>query len=64
MQHSASQVNVEKDPIEHPQKEECPVCAYTEWDPLEEVIVGRPEGARVPKLRPEIKVSSVILIIF
>ena len=36
--------------------EQCPVSAYTEWDTLEEVIVGRPDGARVPFLRPEIKV--------
>ena len=56
-QHSASQVNIDKDPIDQPEKEECPVCSYTEWDPLEEVIVGRPEGARVPNLRPEIMVS-------
>lgn len=26
----------------------CPVEAYNEWDPLEEVIVGRVEGATVP----------------
>lgn len=26
----------------------CPVEAYNEWDPLEEVIVGRIEGATVP----------------
>ena len=57
-QHSASQVSIDKDPIEQPEKEECPVCSYTEWDPLEEVIVGRAEGARVPHLRPEIMVSS------
>lgn len=25
-----------------------PVCSYNEWDPLEEVIVGRLEGAAVP----------------
>jgi glycine amidinotransferase len=25
-----------------------PVCSYTEWDPLEEVIVGRVQGACVP----------------
>ncbi|KAI0230063.1 Glycine amidinotransferase, mitochondrial [Lamellibrachia satsuma] len=57
MQHSASQVNTEKDPVEQVEKQDCPVCAYTEWDPLEEVIVGRPEGARVPYLRPEIKAT-------
>jgi len=26
----------------------CPVLSYNEWDPLEEVIVGRLEGATVP----------------
>lgn len=26
----------------------CPVNSYNEWDPLEEVIVGRLEGARLP----------------
>jgi glycine amidinotransferase len=25
-----------------------PVCSYTEWDPLEEVIVGRLDGATIP----------------
>ena len=62
MQHSASQVNTEKDPVEQVEKQDCPVCAYTEWDPLEEVIVGRPEGARVPYLRPEIKVRCLMKI--
>ena len=31
-----------------------PVCAYNEWDPLEEVIVGRVEGAHVPPLTVEV----------
>ena len=30
-----------------------PVCAYNEWDPLEEVIVGRIENAHVPALTVE-----------
>ena len=25
------------------------VCAFNEWDPLEEVIVGSVEGARIPR---------------
>jgi glycine amidinotransferase len=29
-------------------KSACPVNSYTEWDPLEEVIVGRLEGATIP----------------
>ena len=35
-----------------------PVCAWNGWDPLEEVIVGRADGATVPPLNPEIKVIS------
>lgn len=27
--------------------EECPVCSHNEWDPLEEVIVGRVEGTKI-----------------
>ena len=36
-------------------RKECPVCSYNEWDPLEEVIVGRVEG---------IDLLSVIFILF
>ncbi|KAK2565381.1 Glycine amidinotransferase [Acropora cervicornis] len=32
-----------------------PVCSYNEWDPLEEVIVGRVEGATVPHFSLEVK---------
>ena len=32
--------------------EECPVGSYNEWDPLEEVIVGRLEGATIPPNHP------------
>ncbi|KAJ8035020.1 Glycine amidinotransferase, mitochondrial [Holothuria leucospilota] len=35
-----------------------PVCSYNEWDPLEEVIVGRVEGEVVPTLSAEVKVNS------
>jgi glycine amidinotransferase len=31
-----------------PRRADSPVCSYTEWDPLEEVIVGRLEGAAIP----------------
>ena len=34
----------------------CPVNSYNEWDPLEEIIVGRAEGQRVPFLHPDLKV--------
>ena len=32
-----------------------PVCSYNEWDPLEEIIVGRAENACVPELTIEVK---------
>ena len=35
----------------------CPVSSYNEWDPLEEVIVGRAEGQRVPFLHPDLQVT-------
>lgn len=41
-------------------QQECPVCSYNEWDPLEEVIVGRAENAFVPPFTAEVKVSSQI----
>lgn len=37
---------------------ECPVCSYNEWDPLEEVIVGRPENACVPPFTMEVKANT------
>lgn len=35
--------------------ENSPVWACNEWDPLEEVIIGRPDNAVVPYLLPEFK---------
>ena len=35
-----------------------PVCAYNEWDPLEEIIVGRAENACVPKMTIEVKANT------
>ena len=35
-----------------------PVCSYNEWDPLEEIIVGRVEGARVPPFTIEVKANT------
>ena len=35
-----------------------PVCAYNEWDPLEEVIVGRPENSIVPRFTIEVKANT------
>ncbi|XP_038045683.1 glycine amidinotransferase, mitochondrial-like [Patiria miniata] len=35
-----------------------PVCSYNEWDPLEEIIVGRVEGAAVPPFSIEVKANT------
>lgn len=35
-----------------------PVNSHNEWDPLEEVIVGRPDFACVPKLSHEVKANT------
>ncbi len=32
-----------------------PVCSHNEWDPLEEIIVGRAEGAHVPPLTIDVR---------
>ncbi|XP_053478319.1 glycine amidinotransferase, mitochondrial-like [Ictalurus furcatus] len=44
--------------INEPVPDECPVCAYNEWDLLEEVIVGRAENARVPPFTVEVKANT------
>ncbi|OXB79438.1 UNVERIFIED_CONTAM: hypothetical protein H355_007647 [Colinus virginianus] len=41
-----------------PAHSDCPVCSYNEWDPLEEVIVGRAENARVPPFSVEVKANT------
>jgi glycine amidinotransferase len=41
-------LNREEDTRETTPASTCPVHSYTEWDPLEEVIVGRIDGARTP----------------
>lgn len=40
-----------------PLPKDCPVSSYNEWDPLEEVIVGRAENACVPPFTVEVKVK-------
>ena len=35
-----------------------PVSSYNEWDPLEEVIVGRVEGAHIPPFTIEVKATT------
>lgn len=52
-----SQRALDNDHVTEPVEQECPVCSYNEWDPLEEVIVGRAENAHVPPFTPEVKVS-------
>lgn len=37
---------------------ESPVWSWNEWDPLEEVIVGRAEGASVPPFTMEVKANT------
>ncbi|MGF1488899.1 MAG: hypothetical protein ACFBSE_17580 [Prochloraceae cyanobacterium] len=39
-------------PLEGNQVSECPVNSYNEWDALEEIIVGRLEGAIIPPYHP------------
>ena len=41
----------------------CPVSSYNEWDPLEEIIVGRAEGQRIPFLHPILQVSRKAFVI-
>ena len=36
-----------------------PVCSYNEWDPLEEVIVGRLDNAVIPQYHVVERVRSV-----
>ena len=40
--------------------QDCPVSCFNEWDPLEEVIVGRAENANVPPFTVEVKVSTSV----
>lgn len=53
-----SQRALENDHVTEPVEQECPVCSYNEWDPLEEVIVGRAENAHVPPFTPEVKANT------
>ncbi|XP_039269638.2 glycine amidinotransferase, mitochondrial-like isoform X2 [Styela clava] len=52
-------VHQNHEPIEVKEaKDSCPVSSHNEWDPLEEVIVGRPEGACVPTFSIEVKANT------
>uniref|UniRef100_A0A8C2CA08 Glycine amidinotransferase n=1 Tax=Cyprinus carpio TaxID=7962 RepID=A0A8C2CA08_CYPCA len=46
------------EPVTEHAPEDCPVCAFNEWDPLEEVIVGRAENACVPPFTVEVKANT------
>ncbi|VDQ00516.1 unnamed protein product [Trichobilharzia regenti] len=43
--------------IKNDHNNQSPVNSWNEWDPLEEIIVGTPEYATVPRLLPEVKVT-------
>jgi glycine amidinotransferase len=45
---SGDQAALEPQAVVFPVHAESPVSSYNEWDPLEEVIVGRLEGATIP----------------
>uniref|UniRef100_A0A452IR14 Glycine amidinotransferase n=1 Tax=Gopherus agassizii TaxID=38772 RepID=A0A452IR14_9SAUR len=49
---------VDDNKVTAPVPEDCPVCSYNEWDPLEEVIVGRAENACVPPFSVEVKANT------
>lgn len=55
---TASQNTFAADDKANPVPKDCPVCSYNEWDPLEEVIVGRAENACVPPFSVEVKVNN------
>ncbi len=40
-----------EDAVTEPEKK-CPVNSWNEWDPLEEIVVGRLEGATIPPAHP------------
>ncbi|KAM7327441.1 hypothetical protein ACRRTK_013808 [Alexandromys fortis] len=47
-----------EDKATDPLPKNCPVSSYNEWDPLEEVIVGRAENACVPPFTVEVKANT------
>uniref|UniRef100_A0A670YEE1 Glycine amidinotransferase n=1 Tax=Pseudonaja textilis TaxID=8673 RepID=A0A670YEE1_PSETE len=54
----AAAAAAEASKVPDPSPENCPVCSHNEWDPLEEVIVGRAENARVPPFTVEVKANT------
>ncbi|XP_068595273.1 glycine amidinotransferase, mitochondrial-like [Brachionichthys hirsutus] len=55
---SQKQYTVVEDNVTETKEQDCPVCSYNEWDPLEEVIVGRAENAYVPPFTTEVKACT------
>ena len=37
----------------------CPVSSYNEWDPLEEIILGRLDGAVIPSNHISINITGL-----
>ena len=52
--HALEESRSPADPVPAPTTETlaCPVSSYNEWDPLEEIVVGRLEGATIPSNHP------------
>lgn len=57
MHESVNRIGSEVSAPRHPVPASCPVSSYNEWDPLEEVIVGRLEGATVPSWHVSLKAT-------
>jgi len=54
----SDQVVQHADLLKGKMKAKSPVCSYNGWDPLEEVIVGRVEGAHIPHMTVEVKACT------
>ena len=54
----SDQVVQHVDLLKEKMKTKSPVCSYNGWDPLEEVIVGRVEGAHIPPMTVEVKACA------
>ncbi|KAJ0056416.1 hypothetical protein NL108_006923, partial [Boleophthalmus pectinirostris] len=55
---AVAEPHLEDDHVTDALEQDCPVCSYNEWDPLEEVIVGRAENAHVPPFTVEVKANT------
>ncbi|KAK7912431.1 hypothetical protein WMY93_012642 [Mugilogobius chulae] len=52
---AVAETHLEDEHVTEHAQQDCPVSSYNEWDPLEEVIVGLAENARVPPFTVEVK---------